>query len=181
MTCFFLLGSSNISELNFGEKGVNNFNKEKKYLPVCLNINNFQSNDFYIYCSIYLKRKGIEIISKQDANNLSSQELRNVFESYYSNRPDNDKPNFDEIKRRSAIDLSYVVNQLSIKIKFDSVTNKIDSFVVSNFPLPVNLGNPYKPIWRNFDLTKIDTLPLANFAVAISDSIINANILFRER
>ncbi len=155
--------------------------KEKKYLPVCLNINNYQVNDFYLYCSKYLKTKGIEVISKEKAKDISEHELKGLFEQYFRENIDANTLDFEDSKRRMANDLSYVVNQLSVKIKFDSVTNRVDSFTVSNFPLPFNLGNPYKRKWIHFDLSKIDTLPLANFAVAISDSIINANILFRER
>lgn len=155
--------------------------KEKKYLPVCLFVNNQQVNDFYLYCSMYLQTKGIKIISKEDAKDISDQELKNVLGQYFRENIDANTLDFEDAKRRIANDLSYAVNQLNVKIKFDSVTNRIDSFKVSNFPLPINLGNPYKIKWVHFDLSKIDTLPLANFAVAIADSIINANILFRER
>jgi hypothetical protein len=47
--------------------------------------------------------------------------------------------------------------------------------------MPVNLGNPYKSKWTSFNLSKINTLPLANFVAAISDSILNANILLKEK
>ena len=153
--------------------------KEKKYLPVWLSVNDNQVNDFYFYSLIYLKAKGIKTISKQDAKDLFDQEIKNVLSQYY--KVGADAPDFEEIKRRMANDLSYVVNKIDIKIKVNEGSTHVDSFMVSNFPLPINLGNPYKRKWTSFDLSKIDTLPLANFAVAIMDSVINANILLKER
>ena len=44
-----------------------------------------------------------------------------------------------------------------------------------------NIGSPYKSGWTTFDLSKTDTLPLSNFAEIMTDSIINAGILFREK
>ncbi len=173
---FLFTGASKPVKVN----KVNKAHKEKKYLPVCLDINNYQKNDFYAFCSIYLKTKGIEIVSREDAKDISEQEFKSVVGQYFSNS-DGSMLDFESTKRRMAVDLSYVVNRLSIRIKLDSFSNKIDSFAVSNFPLPINLGNPLKPVWRSFDLTKIDTLPLANFAVAISDSILSANILLKEK
>ena len=173
---FLFTGASKPVKVN----KVNKAQKEKKYLPVCLDINNYQKNDFYIFCSIYLKTKGIEIVSRENAKDISEQEFKSVIGQYFSNS-DGSIPDFESTKRRMAVDLSYVVNQLSIKIKFDSTGNRKDSFAVSNFPLPINLGNPYIRKWKSFDLSKIDSLPLANFAVAISDSILAANILFKEK
>lgn len=179
---FLFTGASGPGEVNKDYKvnKVNKVHKEKKYLPVCLDINNYQKNDFYAFCSIYLKTKGIEIVSREDAKDISEQEFKSVVGQYFSNS-DGSIPDFESTKRRMAVDLSYVVNQLIIKIKFDSAGNRIDSFAVSNFPMPINLGNPYIRKWKSFDLSKIDSLPLANFAVAISDSILAANILFKEK
>ncbi|MBP6022602.1 hypothetical protein [Ferruginibacter sp.] len=177
---FILVMSMSIGASKPKPTDIYEISKEKKYLPICLDINNYQTNDFYVFCSIYLKTKGIKIISRQDAKDISEQEVKSVIGQYFNNSDEN-MLDFESMKRRMAFDLSYVVNQLSIKIKFDSVTNKIDSFAVSNFPLPVNLGNPYIRKWKNFDLSKIDTLPLANFAVAVSDSILTANILLKEK
>ena len=154
--------------------------KEKKYLPVCLSVNDYQVNDFYLYCKIYLKTKGIKVISKQDAKDLSDQEARSSFELFFKNNPDA-VSDMEKFKRSMASNLQYVVNQLSVNIKFDSITNRVDSFKVGNFPLPLNLGNPYKFKWISFDLSKISMLPLADFAAAVSDSIINANILLKEK
>jgi len=179
---FLFTGASKPGEVNnvYKVDKVNEVHKEKKYLPVCLDINNYQKNDFYVFCSIYLKTKGINIISRQDAKEISEQEVKSLVSQYFNNSDEN-MPDFESLKRRMAVDLSYAVNQLSIKIKFDSTANRIDSFAVSNFPLPINLGNPYIRKWKSFDLSKIDSLPLANFAVAISDSILAANILFKEK
>jgi hypothetical protein len=179
---FLFTGASKSVEVNkvYKVDKVNKVHKEKKYLPVCLDINDYQKNDFYTVCSIYLKTKGINIISRQDAKEISEQEVKSLFSQYFNNSDEN-MPDFESLKRRMAVDLSYVVNQLSIKIKFDSTGNRIDSFAVSNFPLPINLGNPYIRKWKSFDLSKIDSLPLANFAVVISDSILAANILFKEK
>ena len=178
--CFFIVLSMTVTVRKSDKVDSYYTQKEKKYLPVFLSVNDYQVNDFYLYCSMYFKTKGIKIISKQDAKDLSDLEVKSVFDAYFGKNSDN-LPDFEESKRMMATDLSYVVNQLYIKIKFDSVTNKVDSFMVRNFPLPVNLGDPYKSKWKGFDLSKIDTLPLANFAVAVSDSIINANILFKEK
>ena len=178
---FFIVLSMTVPVRRHQTGDIYHFKKEKKYLPVCLSVNNDSGKEFYLYCSIYFKTKGIKIVSKQDAKDLGDQEFKSVVEPYLRNSSGANPPDFEETKRRMATDLSYVVNLLYIKIKFDSITNKVDSFMVRNFPLPLNLGNPYKSKWKSFDLSAIDTLPFANFAVAISDSIINANILLKEK
>jgi hypothetical protein len=155
--------------------------KEKKYLPVCLSVNDYQVNDFYLYCKIYLKTKGIKVISKQDAKDLSDQEARSSAELFFKSNPPGVSPDMENYKRSMASNMQYVVNQLSVNIKFDSITNRVDSFKVGNFPLPINLGNPYKRKWISFDLSKIDMLPLTDFVAAVSDSIIKANILLKEK
>lgn len=152
---------------------------KKKILPTFISVGT-KTNDIYFYFVSAFKKQGIKIVSNDEARDLADFEMKNVFEDYFRNRA-GDKADFEEIKRRAAYDLSYVVNKLYIKIKYDTLGRRVDSFSVHNIPMPLNIGSPYKSGWTTFDLSKTDTLPLSNFAEIMTDSIINAGILFREK
>lgn len=176
----FLLGNSKPARTHSNPKPEKFDYPDNKYLPVCLLVNKIQKGDIYFYLGAALKKYSIKIVSKEEALDLSYFEMKNVYEQYYTNR-DKGKEDFEEIKRKAASDLSYVVNNLEVNFRYDTIKNTIDSISFHAFPTPINMGNIHKSNWYKFDTQQNKTYSQIDLCFAIADSIINANILFKAK
>ena len=178
--CIFISGCIGIDNISKGDYQRQNKKIKERYLPVCLLVNKLQKGDFYFYLGASFKRYSIKLVSKEESNEMCNLEIKNVYEFYYRTR-EGEKADFEEIKRKAASDLSYVVNIVEINFKNDSVNNSIDSIQFHIFPAPVNMGNMYKSKWVNFGIADKKQYTLIELSNAIADSVINTNSLFKEK
>ncbi|MGF2413596.1 hypothetical protein [Ferruginibacter sp.] len=153
-------------------------NSTKKILPVCVLLNGAQKGELYFYLLAALKKHSIKVISKTDADELSYFEMKSVYEEYFRTRT-TERADFEEIKRHTASQMSYVANVLEVKCKIDTLNNTLDSIKFTVIPIPYNHGNPYKNNWVY--LNKGKQTPTFELFSELIDSVLSKRMLIQEK